>query len=368
MTKSNKIIIGIIIVVIIIGGIWYGVTREPEEGIIRIGFIGHLSGNYASYSIPMKKAVQLAVEQINEDGGIDGEKIELIFENDNSSAEEAATAMNKLVNIDNVDYIISAQGSGATSAIAPIAQNNKRILMVVLGSAPGITKTGDYIFRSMVSDIYQAVKMNEFINSDSAINKVAGLYVNDAYGVGIRDIIDENDGIQIVADEMFESGASDFKTQLLKIKELDPDVLVLVAHENEYPLILKQIKELGLQIKIIASETFKDENVLAESGSIAEGVYVLFMTESIDYVNFDEEYKERFNESPSGFSKYAYDGVMALIKAIQETESIEEAKNKILGMSFNGASGSVSFDKNGDRIGIEYTVYIVKDGEFIEVE
>ncbi len=316
----------------------------------------------------MKNAVQLAVEQINENGGIDGKKIELIFEDDNSSAEEAATAMNKLVNIDNVDYIISAQGSGATSAIAPVAQNNKRILMVVLGSAPGITKTGDYIFRSMVSDIYQAVKMNEFINGDSTINKVAGLYVNDAYGVGIKNIINKNDKIEIVANEMFESGASDFKTQLLKIKESNPDVLMLVAHKNEYPLILKQIKELRLQTKIIASETFKDENILVESGLASEGIYALFMIESTDYVNFNEEYKERFNENPSGFSKYAYDGAMALIKAIQETESTEEAKNKLFGISFGGASGNVSFDENGDRVGIEYTVYIVKDGEFIEVE
>jgi len=135
MNKTSKIIIGAIIAIVAVGGIWYGVSKKQtpaEKPPVKIGVIGHFSGKYADYGIPMKKAVELAVEELNQKGGIDNQKIELVVEDDNSDSNNAATAMNKLVSIDNLNYLISAQGSGVTSAITPIAQNNKRILMFPL--------------------------------------------------------------------------------------------------------------------------------------------------------------------------------------------------------------------------------------------
>ncbi len=368
MTKTTKTILWIVVALIVIGGIWYGVGgKSQKEGVIKIGVIGHFSGDYASYGVPMKNAIQLAAEETNAKGGINGREISLVIEDDNSDSNKAATAMNKLVSVNMVDYILSAQGSAMTSVVTPIAQDNRRVLMITLGSAPGLTKEGDYVFRSIVSDSYQAFKINKFINNNFKAEKVAGLYLNDAYGVGIKNIINQNEQVEIVANEMFASGDSDFRTQLLKIKEKNPDVLVLVAHQ-EYPSILKQIKELNINILVIASETFKDEKILQKSGSTAEGVYTMFMTEPTDYVNFAESYQERFGKEPSGYSKYAYDGVSALIKTIEESDTIKEVKDNLYNLEFNGASGIVSFDGSGDRIGIEYRVYIVKNGQFVPYE
>lgn len=361
MNKTTKIIIGIVVVLIIIAGIWYSLVEKPEESAIKVGFIGHLSGDHTDYSVPMKNAVQLAVEQINENGGIDGRKVEVIYEDDNSGSE-AASAMNKLTNIDGVDYVISAQGSGATSIITPIAQNNEKFLMITLGSAPDLTKEKDFVFRSIASDIYQGLKMNEFIK-EMNFEKVAGLYLNDAYGVGVKNIINTNN--YIVAEEMFESGATDLRTQLIKIKESNPDVLVIVAHK-EYPIILKQIKELDLKVQIFASETFKNEDILSKSDSTAEDVYTLFMADPVDYVNFEKEYKERFKQEPSAYAKYAYDGALALLKAIEEDEN--NIKDELLKINFKGASGDVMFNEEGDRSGIEYVIFAVKDGRFEEIK
>lgn len=367
MNKNTKIIIGVIVVLIVIGGIWYGVSKQSkEQGTIKIGVIGHFSGELASYGIPTKNAVQLATEEINGKGGINGKKVELIIEDDNSNSNQAVSAMNKLVNIDNVNYIISVQGSGMTSAIIPIAQNNKRILMITLASAPELIKDKDYIFRSVPSDSYQAVKMVDFINNNLQSKKVAGLYVNDAYGVGIKNIINENKRVEIVASEMFEFGATDFKTQLLKIKQAGVDTLVIVARENEYPLILKQIKELKIVAKIVASETFKDEKVLVNSGSNAEGVFVTFMAEPTDYVNFTNNYKDRFNEEPSAYSMYGYDGIIALFKAIKNAgDNPNAVKDELIKISFDGASGKVGFDKDRERVGAKYIIYSVKNGQFV---
>ncbi|GAH39759.1 unnamed protein product, partial [marine sediment metagenome] len=212
MNKTLQIIIGIIIIVIIVVlVVIFGGEREEKEAI-KIGVVGHFTGEYATYGVPMKNAVELAVEEINENDGIDGRPIRLIIEDDVGNSSNAASAMNKLINVDGVNYIISAQGSAATSAITPIAQSNKRILVITLASAPGLTSVGEYVFRSVPSDAYQGIKIANFIDNSLSARKVAGLYVNDAYGVGIRDVVQKNIKTSLVVQEMFSSGATDFRS------------------------------------------------------------------------------------------------------------------------------------------------------------
>jgi len=358
------VLIGFLVIISII---LINVSMKPT-GAIKIGLTGHFSGEYANYGIPMKNAVELVVEETNNKGGIDGRQLELIIEDDESDVNKAASAINKLINIDNVDYIISAQASGSTSVIGPISQNNKRVLMITLASAPELAKTGEYVFRSIPSDIYQGVKMVEFINEDLGSEKVAGLYINNAYGVGIKGIINANENVEIVASEMFEPGASDFRTQLLKIKESNADTLVLVAYRDEAPIIFKEINELGLNIKILGSETIKDEEILKDSGSNAEGVYVTFYTdEPQDYVNFNQNYKTKFNEEVSSYSMYGYDGALALVKAIDKAgDDVNKVQSELYSIKFNGASGEVGFDSDGDRTGVAYILYRVENSQFVK--
>lgn len=370
MKKQTKILSLIAIIIVIIGVLAISVYNgfiTYEKKSIKVGIIGHLTGDYASYGIPMKNAAQLAIEEINEQGGINGQEIQLFIEDDNSDPNKAITSMNKLINVDGVNYIISAQGSGVTSAIIPIAQNNKNVMMITLGSAPGLTTQGEYIFRSVISDSYQGTKINKFLSENFETEKVAGLYLNDAYGVGIRDIINKNPNIDLITNEMFESGDSDFRTQLLKIKSKDPDVLVLVGHQ-EYPTILKQVHEIGIDATVITSETFKDEQILQKSGTNAEGVYTFFMAEPVDYFGFSEKYEQRFGEDPSAYNKYAYDGTIALIKSLESSDNTEDVKKNLHYVKFNGASGAVGFDAEGDRTGLDYDVYLVKNNNFIQVE
>jgi len=373
MSKKTKIILGIAILIIIIGGVLYGIYSTnniplEERDVVEIGVIGHFSGEYASYSVPMGNAIELAVEEFNNKKDLDF-RVELIIEDDGADATKAASAMNKLVNIDNVDYVLSAQGSGASSVIAPIAQSNQKILMITLGSAPGLTDEGEYIFRSIPSDNYQGVGMIDFINDYLESENVAGLYVNEAYGEGIKRIINENQNVEIVATEMFKPGAGDFRTQLLKIKTSNPDTLVLVARKNEYPIILRQINELELDVKILASETFKDDEVLNDSGFSAEGVYVAFQDEIQDYVDFDKKYQTKFIEEPSAYSMYAYDGATALLNAIEKGgDDIGKVQKELSKMQLEGASSKVSFDKDGDRLGIDYILYVVKNGKFMRMQ
>lgn len=360
MSKALKIVIWIVVIVLVAWGIYALSTQGKfsENNPVKVGVVGHFSGDFANYGIPMKNAVQLAVENQNE------VPIELIIEDDNSDQADAVSSVNKLINIDDVDYVISAQGSGATSAIAPTVNSSERILMVTLGSAPDIAKTGEYIFRSVPSDNYQSEKMVEFLKNELGSKSIAGLYVNDAYGIGIRDFVEDNVD-SIVASELFESGSSDVRTQLLKIKNSGADSMVLVSR-NETPQIMKQIEELGIKMNIIASETTKDDNILSSAGKSMEGIFVAFMDEPEDFVDFSQMYLEKFGEEPSAYGRYAYDGAVALIKAIKNSnDDVLGAKSFLAKTNFKGASGDVSFDDNGDRTGIGYVIYTVKDGKFV---
>jgi branched-chain amino acid transport system substrate-binding protein len=339
-------------------------ANEP----IKIGIIGHFSGEYADYGIPMKKAVELAIEEINEAGGIDGRKLVLVVEDDGTDSAKAASGMNKLVNVNNVDYIFSAQGSGATSVITPIANTKKRILMITLGSAPDLTTDKDYVFRSIPSDIYQASEMVDYLNRDLNPNTIAGLYRNDPYGVGIKNIVEKGVSADVVASELYDPTSSDFRTQLTKIKHENPDVLVIAGAKDNYPILLKQIKELGISSTILTSETFYDEEVLEKTGKEnVEGIYTLFPEDPIDYVNFEQKYNQMYGEDPSPYSIYAYDGAISIIKSLEGSDNVNQARINLLDLSFNGASGKVGFDIEGDRTGAKYAVYKVRDGEFVKI-
>jgi len=196
--------------------------------------------------------------------------------------------------------------------------------------------------------------------------KIAGLYTNDAYGIGVQDKVNADQSVSHAADEMFEAGSGDFRTQLTKIKSSGADTLIIVAHD-EFPSILKQIRELGLQMKIIASETFKDTAMLAKSGSYAEEVYVPFLADQEDHLNFNNAYKVAFSEDSSAYSKYAYDGALALLKAIEDSgDDPDVVAAALFRKSFEGASGKVGFNTEGDRTGLVYLTYVVQGGSFVE--
>ncbi|MDA3836869.1 MAG: ABC transporter substrate-binding protein [Nanoarchaeota archaeon] len=364
--KNTKIIViaSVLVAIIILAITLTSSNNVVEAKTVKIGVIGHFSGNYADYGLPMKNAVSLYVDEFNKNNEM---QIQLIFEDDLTDANKAASAMNKLVNIDNVDYVLSAQGSGAASVIAPIAEDTGTILMVTLGSAPGIPQGKDYVFRSVVSDVYQGSAILNVIENKFNSKKVSVLYVNDAYGVGIKDYM-LNGNFEKGIYETFESQSSDFKTQLLKIKESNSDTLALIARDKEIPTILRQIDDLGIDFKyIIISEIMTPEEVLSNTGLNSEGIYTISAKSPIDYVNFNEQYKEVYGED-LGYAMYAYDGAVALIKAIKSSNAnAEVVKTKLHSVSFNGASGEVGFDLEGDRTGVSYEVYQVVNGKLVVV-
>lgn len=193
------------------------------------------------------------------------------------------------------------------------------------------------------------------------------LFVNDAYGKGIHDVFLEEFRSPFVASESFSDSQTDFRTSLAKINAQKPDLLVLIARK-ESSLILKQAKELGLQVPVITSESFKNPDFVQAAGDSAEGVYTVYFSPSTSDAGFKQRFLEANNKEPSTFAEYGYDAVMAVYHAMKKAGTDPIAiKNALYSVEFDGATGHVRFDSKGEVTGKTFIIYQVQNGQFKEI-
>ncbi len=371
MKKQNKVftISAIIITFIIVGlVISINIISKVEATTYKIGVIAPLTGEAATYGLAAKAGLDFAVEELNIKGGVLGKKIELVYEDSMLDNKRAVSIMNKFVSVDDFDVVIVADGSGPTLAVAPIAEANKVLMIGTLGSTPELNEAGDYVFRTVPSDSAQAKEMARIVAS-LGLDNVALFYVNDAYGVGIKNKFEEDFSGRIVASESFEHESADFRTQLIKIKDADPEVMILVARK-ELPTILKQMKELNINLTIIGSETTKDADLIQKAGSAAEGMLSVYYAKAEDYVNYKDRFVQKTGKEVPVYSEYSYDGVMVLAKAIEKAGSfdVETIKSELYNIRYLGATGVVSFDESGEVKDKPFSIFKVKNGNFVEIE
>ena len=371
MKKLTTIIltIGVVSSVLILG------CAEEKKGI-KIGVITPLSGASAKYGEDIKRGYDMAVEEINENGGIKGRKIKLTYEDSEGKPEKAVSAAQKLINQDKVIAILGALWSSPTLAVAPIAEKNKVVLLSSGSSSPEITKAGDYIFRNEISDELGATEgAKHYYNL--GYKKIAGFYVNNDYGVGYRDItrrIYVELGGTVTISEMFEQDATDFRTQLLKIKDTEPDAILIVSYK-EAILILKQMEELGIKKQVLGSTLFEDAEIVEKLGKTADGViyvyYGTFDPESEDriVVDFLNKFRSKYKIDPGYYAPIGYDAANILGSAMQKggfsSEGIKTALYST--RDFPGISGSTSFDQNGDVIK-PVVLKTINKGKFVKYE
>jgi len=344
-----------------------GKVALEQKKTIDIGVITPLTGEASSYGLAAKKGLDFAAKEINSNGGILGRKIVLHYEDSELDNKKAVTIMSKFVNLDNYDIIISADGSGPTTAIAPMADETKTLLMATLASTPKLSTMGDYVFRTIPSDNYQGQKIAEFADR-KGYKTAAILYANDAYGTGIRDVFRQSYSGRVVAEEAFSNGETDFKTQLAKIKNQNPETIIL-AVRNELPNVLSQIKSMKIQSTLIGTDTTKDEELMSAAGASSEGMYSVFFAEPTDYKGYRKNFEAEYGNQPPGYSDYSYDAVYAISEAIHKANSLDPVRIKeaLYSLKFRGATGIVEFDSNGDVTNKPFTFFKVVNGKFVGV-
>ncbi len=338
----KKIWIGLIIVVAVVTVailIFTRIGTKSEE--IKIGVITPLSGSSAKYGIDIKRGYDLAVKEINQQNGINGKKLKLIYEDSEGKPDKAVAVAHKLIQQDKVIAVLGPLWSSPTLAVAPIVERNKVVLLSSGASSPKVTNAGDFVFRNEISDAYGA-EQSAKLYYNQEFEKIAIIYINNDYGIGVKNVTVKTYrelGGNVVVSEAFEQDAKDFRTQLLKIKEANPEAILIVSYK-EAILILTQMKELGIDKQILSTPLFEDSEIIQKVGELAEGaIYSYYGTFGLEGRNgqskkFKKEFFDTYSNEPGYYSPLGYDAVKILARAIQNADSekptdIKQAMYKI---------------------------------------
>ena len=349
-----------------------GTKKSPSE--IKIGWIGPLSGDVAFYGQAIKNATDLAVDEINNAGGIDGRKIKILYEDAQMDPKAGVAALTKLANIEKVPIVIQAAGSSVMLAEAPIAEKNKVVLISPTASNDKIKYAGDYIFRNWPSDSYQGEVIADFAANTLRKKEAYILFINNDYGFGLKDVFSKQFtglGGMIVGSDSYDEGATDFRSQLSKVKVSAKGIVFLASHYREAGLLLKQAKELGMKVQLIASDGCFAPEFIELSHGAAEGTIVANMRwhpESKDPIvsSFVAKYRNRFGKDPEVYAASSYDLIKIITIAIERGGITSDGiKNALYGIKdFPGVTGSTSFDNYGE-VRKDYEMFIIKDSKYI---
>ncbi len=342
-------IIQIILMLVVIAS---GCVQQQET--IKIGADYATSGNLARYGDWATKGIGLAVEEVNSEGGINGKRIEIVFEDSKGVPSEAVIAYNKLKNVDNTKYVITYQSSIAL-AVAPLANKDKIIQMDVSATTPLYSTPNDYTFRTGITANQLAEESTDVLFNLLNTKEIGVIYINNDFGKGVINVFKNSYQGKITSEETFEQDASDFKTQLLKLKNTNVSVIFLVSHVKEGGILVKQAKELGFNFSFFTDVySVEAPDFINTAREAAEGIiYVApkFDSNATAALLFTSNYKEKYNEEPTYFAAQAYDGLVALAKAIRnctDSKDTDCVRNELMKLDFEGVSGRIKFDINGD--------------------
>jgi branched-chain amino acid transport system substrate-binding protein len=351
-----------------------GLSCTKQEETIKIGAILSETGSGAPYGKDNRRGIELAQEVINRNGGLEGKKIQVIFEDDQTQPKISSDAMNKLITQDQVKVVIGSTVSSCTLADAPIAEREKIILISPGASSPKITSAGDYVFRNWISDSLEGSKMAEYLFNIDKFKTIAIFYINNEYGVGLKNVVSNRFaalGGEVVKEDSYEQDASDFRTQLAKIKNTKPDALYLAGYYQEMAIVINQIKALAINLPIRSCVCFEDPELLRIAGKNAEGIiysspYFDLSDTSKVFIEFKKRFQEKFNREPGSFAAHGYDALMIIAETIRKKGydglNIRDGLYKV--NNYPGVSGITTFDFNGDVIK-PVAIKTVQNGSFV---
>lgn len=346
-------------------------SSGSDSEVIKIGGIGPLTGSASTYGNSAKEGAELLIKEINDAGGINGKKIEFIFEDDAATADGAMQAFNKLVDRDGVAAILGGVTSGATLAIAKNSTERQIPMITPTGTEPSITNEGgEYMFRGCFIDSFQGELLAKYTQENLNKKTAAVLYnAGSDYSIGIakayKETLEKNGGT-VVEYLSYNDGDTDFKAQLTKIKGSNPDVIVLPDYYNVVGLIAKQARDISIDSQLLGGDGWESEELVDIGGDAVNGALYInhyYSGDESEIVkNFVDSYKEEYNKEPDAFAALAYDSAKILVEAIKNANSTDAAtiKDELAKIEIEAVTGKITF--NEERSAIKGAAVIKLDG------
>ena len=352
----------------------------------RLGGIGPITGGAAQYGQGVMNAIQIAVDEVNEAGGINGYKVSFNFQDDETDPQKAVNAYNTLKDW-GMQILEGTVTSGACAAVSAETYNDRIFQLTPSASSTSVTEGHDNTFQICFSDPNQGTVSADYIAENSLGTKIGIIYdSSDPYSSGVyQNFAKEaaNVGLEIVATEAFTAdNKTDFSTQLQKCKDAGADLLFLPFYYQEGSVVLKQAHDMSYAPIMFGVDGFdgllgvKDFDV-----SLAEGVYLLtpFAADATDDAtkNFVTKYEEQFGGTPNQFAADAYDGVYILKEALEASGLTPEASNEeicealigaIQNVNYNGLTGEgMTWNEKGE-VSKSPKAVIIENGGYVSVQ
>ena len=345
-----------------------GDSKDGREGNpFKIGVMESLTGPGETYGAVANQAKQMAADEINSAGGINGRRLELIVEDSKCSGQDAIIAYKKLTAVDGVKIVLGPSCSGAMLGAAPLAEADGVILFSGLASNPDIANAGDFIFRTQISDIQVGMDTGNLLWADG-VRKLATITEATDYAEGVRRTSVaqfEKLGGTIVAEERYASDVTDFRSQLGKLFDAEPDALHL-APQSEFVAgaIMKQAREIGYQGPIYAETVSVGTTALEIAGDAATGLKAITADLDPDNERAQEvlaNFRERYDYVTLPWHLgSAYDDVYIASECLRQTNDDQDAvgfRDCMYEITWSGAIGdNYSFDPQGEVVGLSRVV------------
>ncbi|MFW6080588.1 MAG: ABC transporter substrate-binding protein [Desulfosalsimonas sp.] len=359
---------------------------ESGAETYKIGGIFSVTGPASFLGDPEKKSMQLAIDEINEEGGVDGRKLEAVIYDTEGDPSKTVTSVGKLINRDRVTAIIGPSRTPTTLAVVPIVKRSKIPFISCAAGNKIVEPVEPWVFKTAQSDIQAVASIYEHIRK-SGINKVGIITVANSFGEsGKEQLLDQAPDfeIEVVSSQSFGADDSDMTSQLTKIRKQEPGAIICWGTNPGPAVVAKNVSQLGLDIPLYQSHGVASPKFIDLAGDSAEGIFLptgkILVAGQLpeddpqkqvltDYI---EAYENRFNETVSGFGGYAYDAVYLLARAMEGTDGDKEKIRENLENISNhpGISGVFNFSRT-DHNGLDPSAFVmvrIRDGNWELVE
>ncbi|HUJ15189.1 MAG TPA: ABC transporter substrate-binding protein [Thermoanaerobaculia bacterium] len=343
-------------------------------GDILIGEYGSLTGPQATFGTSTHNAIIMAMDEINAAGGVNGRKIKVLTEDDQSKQEEAANAVTKLISENNVLAVLGEVASSCSLAAAPICQSNKVPMITPSSTNPEVTRKGDYIFRTCFTDDYQGENIARYAANELHYTRAAILTdVKNDYSTGLTAIIGRvftSLGGQIVAQQSYSAGDSDFRSQLTAIRAANPEVIFVPGYYTDVGQIAIQARDLGMKQPLMGGDGWESPKLLEIGGQALNGCmytnHYFYGDPSPIVRDFVSKYKQRYGSIPDGMAALGYDAARVMADAIGRSKKLDgpDLRDAIAATkNFKGVTGNITIGPDRNAVGKKIVIEEVKNGQ-----
>lgn len=351
-----------------------GSADGSTEKTVRLGFLNGTTGGVAAYGLAEQQGFDMAIEELNQQGDYHFE-VEMV--DTKGVVAQAVAAAQKMV-ADKKLLVVGPLISGEYKAVAPIFEQARIPLLGAATTAEGLTDEGDYLFRNCVPESQNIPQTVEKTHRLLGYRTAALLHShNNEHQVSAYNIFKkclEEAGVTVVADESFADKDSDFSAQLTKIQHANPDMVVVAGYYQEGALILKKMREMGMNQPVLGDNGFVSPELIRIAGPAADDVYVSCMwsadRDSDRTRQFVKNFTEKYGHEPDNFAACAYDSAYLAAAAVKQAGTVTDStkvRDALASMKdFDGVCGTMTFSNSGDPE-VDLVLLKIENGRYTAV-